>query len=219
MNAKVRDPALRRLGLDVDIVPPGRSIDGYTLCVVPCLPHVPDALVEELKSFAGQVVIGPRSGSRTAEFAIPPGLAPGPLQALLPIKVGHVESLPPGVVHPGDGWEAARWLDHVEGEVEAEFVADDGTVAGWRHGAVRYLSTWPERALIDQMLHRAARDAGLETHALPEGLRLRSAGSRTFAFNYANRPVELPASLAGQLISGARVLPPAGVTVIERNAG
>lgn len=210
--------ALRRLGLDIDIVPPGRPLDGYALCVVPCLPHVPDVLVDHLRAFAGQVVIGPRSGSRTREFAIPPALAPGPLQAILPITVSHVESLPPGVVHGGKGWEVARWLDHIEGAGEAEFMADDGTVAGWRHGAVRYLATWPGRALIDRLLARAAADAGLETHALDEGLRLRSAGDRTFAFNYAGHPVALPASLTGDLVSGSRVLPPAGVSVIARPA-
>lgn len=207
--------ALRRMGLDVDIVPPGRSLDGYALCVVPCLPHCPDSLVCELRAFEGQVVIGPRSGSRTAEFAIPHDLAPGPLQAILPIRVGQVESLPPGLAHQGPGWTIERWLDHVEGSAEPEFVADDGTVAGWRHGAVRYLAAWPQAALLDAVLGRAAADAGLERHALPEGLRLRRAGSRTFVFNYAAGGADLPESVTGRVVLGERHLPPAGVTVLE----
>ena len=207
--------ALRRMGLDIDIIPPGRSLAGYALCVIPCLPHVPDGLVRELAGFAGQVVIGPRSGSRTSEFAIPPQLAPGVLQAVMPIRVTHVESLPPGLVHAGPGWTIERWLDHVEGEAIAEFVAADGTVAGWRHGNVRYLAAWPGGELTDALLGRAAADAGLELHVLPEGLRLRRAGSRTFAFNYAAEPVALPASIVGEVLIGERLLPPAGVCVLD----
>ncbi|MFN5821456.1 MAG: beta-galactosidase trimerization domain-containing protein, partial [Novosphingobium sp.] len=76
--------ALRELGLDIEILPPGAPLDGYALCVIPCLPIAPAALLERLAGFDGQVVIGPRSGSRTDEFAIPAGLPPG---ALFPAKV------------------------------------------------------------------------------------------------------------------------------------
>ncbi len=79
--------ALRRLGLNVDIVAPGTPLDGYALAVVPCLPIVSEDALAALQAFDGEIVIGPRSGSRTGDFAIPDTLAPGPLQALFPGKV------------------------------------------------------------------------------------------------------------------------------------
>jgi beta-galactosidase len=207
--------ALRQLGLDIDIIAPGASLDGYALCVIPCLPIVPEALVAELSRFTGQVVIGPRSGSRDADFAIPPELPPGPLQAVFPGKVARVESLRPGLTHPGDGWEIARWLEQVETDAEAELTALDGTVTVWRHGQVRYLAAWPEPALAGQVLERATRDAGLVMHRLADGLRLRRAGERTFAFNYATTASALPDSVTGTLVLGGRDLQPAGVTVLD----
>ncbi|MCZ8326361.1 MAG: beta-galactosidase [Sphingomonadaceae bacterium] len=204
--------ALRELGLDIDIVPPGTALDGYALCVIPCLPIVPDALVDELKCFPGQIVIGPRTGSRTANFAIPEGLPPG---ALFPAKVARVESLRPGLEHGGAGWAIARWLEHLETAAEPELVADDGTVASWRHGNRRYLGAWPDRALALTLLGRAAADAGLATHRLPEGLRLRRAGSRLFALNYAAQVVDLPATVTGTALLGGPRLAPGGVTVLD----
>ena len=65
------------------------------------------------------------------------------------------------------------------------------------------------------MITRAIRDAGLVTHKLPDGMRLRRAGSRTFVFNYARSALDLPASLGGELIMGERRLGPAGVTVLD----
>ncbi|MBS0255358.1 MAG: beta-galactosidase [Proteobacteria bacterium] len=211
--------ALRRLGLDVDIVAPGAGLAGYALCVVPCLPVVPEALMAELAQFAGEVVVGPRSGSRDADFAIPEGLAPGPLRDLLGLTVARVESLPPGLEHPAaDGrWAIARWYEEVEGEARPELTSADGRVAVWRHQRRRYLATWPTPALAGAVLERAARDAGLATTPLPEGVRLRRAGNRTFAFNYAAEPRELPASLAGRVVLGERRLPPAGLCVLEHD--
>jgi beta-galactosidase len=207
--------ALRRLGLDIDIVPPGASLEGYGMVVLPCLPIVPQALVAKLQAFTGQIVIGPRSGSRDADFAIPAELAPGPLQALFPGKVTRVESLRPGLIHRGEGWEVAYWLEHLESSSEVELAAMDGTPVCWKHGDLRYLAAWPEPALALNVLGRAARDAGLPTHALPEGLRVRRAGNRTFAFNYAAQALDLPASLHGSLFLGERCLMPAGVAVLE----
>ncbi len=207
--------ALRRLGLDVDIVPPDALLDGYGLCVIPCLPIVPQALVESLSCFTGQVVIGPRTGSRDAEFMIPPELPPGPLQSLFPAKVSRVESLRPGLVHQGEGWAIERWLEHLDTEASPELIAADGTAASWRHGAVRYLAAWPTADLAQELLARAAKDAGLATHVLPGGLRLRRAGNRCFAFNYSRGPINLPEGLTGEFELGEARLQPAGVAVLR----
>ncbi len=210
--------ALRRLGLDVDIISPDAALDGYALCVIPCLPIVPPGLIEKLSRFEGQVVIGPRSGSRDDEFAIPAALPPGGLQALIPTRVRHVESLPPGLAHHSKGWSIERWLEHHETEAVPELTADDGTVASWRHGAVRYLAAWPTDALALEILGRAARDAGLQAMHLPEGLRLRRTQHHVFAFNYANAPNQLPTIVGGDVILGDRLLQPGGVAVLSRQA-
>ncbi len=209
--------ALRRLGLDVDIVAPGARLDGYALCVVPCLPIVPPALVAELERFAGEVVIGPRSGSRDADFAIPDNLAPGPLAGLFPAKVTRVESLRPGLSHPAaDGrWAITRWFEEVESTAEAELVSADGRVALWRHARLRYLAAWPEAGLADVVMERAARDAGLDGVALPEGVRTRRAGALRFAFNYGDGPRDLPETVSGTPVLGTRALAPAGVCVLR----
>ncbi len=210
--------ALRELGLDVDIVPPDAPLGGYGLCVIPCLPIASEAFAAELSDFPGQIVIGPRSGSRDGDFAIPAELPPGNLQTMFPGKVTRAESLRPGLTHSGDGWQVSSWLEHVETDAKPELVAADGTIACWQHGRVRYLAAWPEGNLIAAVMARAARDGGLTTHALPPGLRLRRAGGRCFAFNYAAAPLDLPASLTGTLELGARTLSPAGVAVLAEAA-
>ncbi len=203
--------ALRELGLDIDILPPGAPLDGYALCVIPCLPIAPAALLERLAGFDGQVVIGPRSGSRTDEFAIPDGLPPG---ALFPGQVVRVESLRPGLTHPGGDFAIERWLEHLETNAEAELAAQDGTVAVWRDGKRRYLAAWPTAELARIVMARAAADAGLATCTLPAGLRVRRAGQHTFVFNYSAQPATLPADLGGQLVLGAASLEPGGVAVL-----
>ena len=119
--------------------------------------------------------------------------------------------------HPGTGWTIARWLEHLETTAEPELVADDGIVAGWRHGRVRYLAAWPEPALADEVIARAAHDAGLAVHIMPEGLRLRRAGNRAHLFNYSASPIEIPPTVAGRLVLGTQRLGPAGVAVIEQD--
>ena len=66
--------------------------------VVPSLPIVREEALEAFREAEGPVLFGPRSGSKTETFQIPKELPPGPLQALLPLKVVRVESLPPGLL-------------------------------------------------------------------------------------------------------------------------
>lgn len=209
--------ALRKLGLNVDIVPPTASLEGYAMVLLPCLPIVPDILVDQLKAFSGQIVIGPRSGSKTDELSIPETLAPGALQAVFPGRVSRSESLRPGVAHQGDGFALTTWLDHLETGAEAELVTDDGAVACYRHGRVRYCTGWPQGSLIQTIVHRAAGDAGLAIAELPEGMRLRTSGAYRFVFNYAAEPRALPDAITGERVIGGAEVPPAGVAVLRRH--
>lgn len=206
--------ALRRLGVNVDIVPPAADLADYAMVVVPCLPIVPTALAKALEQFQGQIVVGPRTGSRDADFCIPDNLAPGSLSPLLNLTVTRSESLAPGLKHDGDGWAIARWLDHVEGDAEPELTAMDGTVACWRNGKARYLASWPQGALLDEVITRACGDAGIATTPLPEGLRIRRTGNYLFAFNYSAGKIALPDAFEGEVMIGARTMPPASVMVL-----
>jgi beta-galactosidase len=57
-------------------------------------------------------------------------------------------------------------------------------------GAIRYLAGWPDAALWDRLVAELADAAGLSVERLPEGLRLRDAGSVRFAINYGPEPAE-----------------------------
>jgi len=204
--------ALRRHGLDVDILPPGAPLDGYRMAVLPCLPIVPDALAASLARFAGPVLIGPRTGSRTRDFRIPDALPPG---GLLPLKVIRVESLRPGLELAGDDVVVRRWFETLESDLPVEETLVDGRPLVVRAGAARYLAGWPDRALLDRLTVRLAGEAGLDPLPLPEGLRLRRAGDLCFAFNYAPEPIRIDGLLAGaaERLVGGPELGPSGVAV------
>jgi beta-galactosidase len=183
--------ALRRLGLNVDVVRSDAPLNEYRLVVIPCQPIVRDELAAHLEDYRGQLLVGPRSGSRSAEFATPTNLAPGPLTSLLGVSVQMSESLRPGLVSPGAGWQISRWLDHVEGDAVPELVADDGMVACWRKGRTRYCAAWPEGALIEMIVEKAAVDAGLPVLRLAVGQRVRTTKSHAFIFDYEAAKVEI----------------------------
>ena len=212
--------ALRKLGLDIDIVGPDAELGDYAMVVIPSLPIIPDGLVERLQALDCPVLVGPRSGSKTANFAIPDSLAPGVLQDLVPLKVVRVESLRDGVSEQGDGFTVSRWVEHVETEIAPEYALHSGQGLVFADGPYRYLAAWPDAALLQDILTRMAGEAGLQTIALPKGLRLRSSADHIFAFNYSSAPLDIrsvEAELgAGKRMSGTDLLEPAGVAIWER---
>lgn len=189
---------LRRLGLDIDIVRPEADLAGYALVVVPCLPICSDAFVASLASISAPVVFGPRAGSKTADFAIPADLPPGPLQALLPLKIVRVESL---------RGQPCEWLEHIETALDE---VDPGI---FRQGRYHYISRYPIDAAIEGLIARLATYSGLDCIAMPEGLRLRRTGNLVFAFNYGTAPADLPESAIKTFLLGTARLGPAGVAV------
>jgi beta-galactosidase len=207
--------ALRRLGLDIDIVSPDADLAGYRLIVCPSLPILSEATLARLDAAEGLVLAGPRTGSRTRDGHIPPDLPPGPLQARLPMQVTRVESLRPGggptVTIGGQAYASRLWRERIETGADVLATFDDGGPAWVRSGRWNYLAAWPEPALADAVIGRLAADAGLPTTALEDGVRLRTRDGVAFAINYAGEPRRAPAPAGARFLLGGPELPPAGV--------
>lgn len=94
--------SLRRLGLSIDIISPEQDVSGYKILVIPSLPIIPESLSNALgklsssSDFPPTVILGPHTGSRTADFAYVPGLGIDQLESFLPgLRVTRIETPPP----------------------------------------------------------------------------------------------------------------------------
>jgi beta-galactosidase len=209
--------AARRLGLDIDILPPDADLSGRRLVLVPAMLRADDGLAARLAAGGAQVLIGPRSGSKTEDFRIPDVLPPGPLAALAGVRVRGVESLRPGLSVPveraglvGHATRWREWAEPAEGTaIEARFA--DGRAAVLRRGLVRYLAGGLDAELLKAVLADAAREAGLATQLLASGLRTRRRGPLRFAFHAGPDTVATPAPADARYVLGAARLGPAGV--------
>lgn len=208
--------ALRRRGIDVDIVSPQADLSGYRAVVIPTLSILPDGLVEQLTSLTCPILIGPRSGSKTESFCIPEALPPGALRTLVPLTVTRVESLRDGEVEHGDTWTISRWREDVEAEIAPELALQDGRGVVFASNNVRYCAAWPDRSLLALLVGRIAGEAGLGLLDLPEGLRIRRTVSHLFAFNYAGHPIDTSTLGLGDPLIGEALLAPAGFAVWAR---
>ena len=182
--------------------------------LAPSLPIVSEEAVEAFAAASGLVVFGPRSGSKTRNFAIPPTLPPGPLQRFLPLRVIEVSSLRPHVRIPLRGAVsgcAKRWRENVETRAEALAAFDDGAPALVGKDNYLYLAGWLDERALHELMALACRMAGLSTARLPEPVRLRRRGEFTFAFNYGAEPWVAP--FGGEALLGGREVAPRGVSV------
>ncbi len=174
---------LRRLGLNVDILPPDTAdLSAYKLVLAPGMATIGEALMGALAAFKGTALIGPRTNSKTVDFATPvplPPRLPG-----LDCTVARVESLPPDLPVPlAKGGNFLHWREKCEGAQVLEETAD-GWPAIVGHGALRYLAGWPDDAALHRMLADACAKQGLDVENLPEGLRIRDTATHRFWFNY-----------------------------------
>jgi beta-galactosidase len=206
--------AIRRLGLDVDFVPPGARLDNYRLVLAPCLPIVSVAAERAFAAATGIVAFGPRSGSKTHHFSIPDELPPGPLQRLLRSRVIEVSSLRPGVkvaVIGAISGYAERWREVVETRAETLATFADGAPALVASDNHFYLACWPNAEVLGLLMELLCQKAGLSTIKLPAEVRLRRRGDLTFAFNYGEAP--WPAPFGDEPLIGASSVAPHGFSV------
>lgn len=186
--------ALRQLGLDVDIVAATAPLDDYKLIVLPALLHINTVLLAALSASTAQIVLAPRSGSKTMDLHIPPNLAPGVLHKLAGITVTRVASQPPGftdnILWITQNLTATRWReDIVLHDAIAEAFFADGAVAIARHRNVRYVGAWLGTNCWLKVIERAATDANLAIAKMPEGLRVSRIGDLAMVFNFSDAPI------------------------------
>jgi beta-galactosidase len=225
--------ALRTLGFDVDIVSPHAPLDGYKLIVIPTLPVVSDELAQRLKDTLAHVIIGPRTGSKTAELQIPSNLPPGPLASVMPVRVWRVESMRPNV-NPRVAFSgnlpqghARHWRDLIDVDlgkesresIEIRAAFNDGHPAYVKYGAMHYLASLFDEASTQALFARIAREAGLEPEPLGDMVRVSRRGGVTWVFNYGAQPHTLPSGIpADAFLVGSHEIEPQGVAAYRTRA-
>ena len=218
--------ALRALGFDVDIVSTHAPLDGYKLIVVPPLPVLSEDLVRRLESSLAHVVVGPRTGSKTADLQIPSNLPPGPLASLIPLRVWRVESMRPNVnprvTFSGSAPQgyARHWRDLLDVDsrdgsresMQIRAVFGDGHPAYVKYGAVHYLASVFDEATTQALFARIAQEAGLAPTQLGDNIRVSRRGGLTWVFNYGAQVHTLPADLPSDaFVIGSHDVEPQGV--------
>jgi len=215
--------AVRRNGGTVDIVGPEADLSGYQLILLPAVLSLSDRLAAQLHKSKAQILIGPRTGAKTADFHVPAHLPPGPVQGLTGFCVEQIDAL------PADQPVACRW-GNVEGQVSIWH--ERGTVKGVTEGQTKdgypllihqknssYLTGWVDQKLFKLICAEQMKKAGLAVHDLPRYLRVRQRGDMLIFTNYGPTPARIPQSFTGDLFLGDRDVPPAGVAVLSVSGG
>ncbi len=190
--------ALRRAGLSVDILPATtRNFDGYGLIAAPALMHIPADLKNALAASGAQVLLGPRSGARTAEMEIPvplPPAFPG-----LDLTIPFVESLRPDALVPlQNGGHLRCYRDALTGAAEVIEATTDGRPVVVSQGTVTYIGGMLDDVALSRLVRVACRKAAIEVFDLPSGVRMRDTGCERFWFNY---------SAAAKMVDGTKMAP------------
>ena len=204
---------VRRLGIDVDFVAPGADLTGYRLVLAPALAMPDSATVARLRDADALVLIGPRSGAKTAEVTIPDGLPPGPLRSLLPLRVLAVETLRPDCpgefLFDGMTFKSLSWRESIDpGDCRVLATLEHGAPALLRHERVHYLATLVDDAGLTAVLTSLCAEAGVPMTPVTGGLRLRRRGNLTFAINYGHEAVVAPAPDGADFVLGDRSIGP-----------
>lgn len=188
--------ALRRLGLNVDIISQDADLENYAMVIIPSMPIIDDSFIAKVKTLNIPVMFGPRSGSKTKDFSIPPNLAPGPLQQLIDLKVTRVESMRDGLHHfgtsrHGDDFRIDHWIENISGNAEVVEQCHNGNAILCRQDNIYYCSAWPDDALLHNIFIDLLKLTDAKPIILPEGLRIRRKDGLFYIFNYGCKMIDL----------------------------
>jgi beta-galactosidase len=210
---------MRKLGLDVDIVPSRADLSGYRLVVLPAHMREDADLAQRLAQSGAQIVLGPRSGSKNQSLAFAQTNPPGAFAQLAGVQVNRVASLPPGVTDAVQ-WQGTtttavtRWREDIVctgAQAVASF--DDGKPAVTRHLKTWYTAGWLDAQGWKALLQAAAHAAQLSAEVLAPDLRISRHGDLLFVMNFSSSAVSYAPQTSAQSLLGAHDLAPQGLAI------
>ena len=207
---------LRKRGIDVDILSPHTDdFSGYDLVIVPALFAWNEALRTAIANFEGHLLIGPRAGSKTEDFAIPAQLGPDLPRNLLDAKVARVDSLNPiHEVSVKGGGSVHHWRERLDTRAEVVMEDEEDFPVLVAQGKLYSLAASGDKALMQRIIDKLIEEAALPTLTLPAGVRCRKRGGFRIYFNYADTAATLvPAADEAGYVVGSAAIGPAGVTI------
>ncbi len=231
--------ALKRQGIDLDIIDQTCDFGRYRLLAAPMLYLLRPGVAERLSTFVeggGTLVCTCPTGRVDADDLCFLGGFPGPLRQLLGIWIEEIDALwddERNGIRAQDGktyaCEALCDLIHAEGaEVLAtytdDFYAGRACVTANRFGKGRayYIATCPDADYLDAFYGRLVAEAGITpvVSRLPAGVQATRRGDTAFVMNFAGTPVEvaLPEGtdlLTGERTGGRAALPVNGFRIIR----
>ena len=178
--------ALRKLGLNVDILPKTcRNFGNYRLILIPGLMAWNDELKAAIEAFHGVVLAGPRTGLKTPDMQIPHLLGPG----FVNVTVSRVATTRPNISFPlADGGKVIHYYEELEGWNAIEHT-DDGKAIMMRQGNHIYLGAWLDQVGYLRIFNKICKEVGVKTFALEEGVRRRAIKGKALVMNYNDHEV------------------------------
>lgn len=213
--------AVRELGVDLDVIGPESDLAPYSLVLIPDMMIGDPAFVEALATGTATALIGPRTGSRTADFQVPANSPPGVFRNLIDLKVQRVESLPDWhsetVEYGGHTYSVTLWREWIESseKVIGRFLDPPwaGTPAILRNVRVTYLAMLPQGDLLRALITDLLQQAGVDCHPTGADLRITRRGGLGFAFNFGPHPARLPSSPDREFLVGGSEIGPSDLTI------
>lgn len=208
--------ALQRLGLAVDIVSGDADLSQYKVLIAPTAFMVTEHLVRSLTAFVeagGTLLLGVRSGFKTADNRVVDTPLPGLFRDLAGITVEDWHSLPPGVSYelsssiPGLDGSAKMWAEVLKPAVSTSQSAWSKVdiLAQYTSGPFRpeaalierkvnagrilYLGWYPNEKQAEALVIHLATQAGISNLGeVPEGLVAFHRGSHIILLNFTDQP-------------------------------
>lgn len=210
--------AFRKRGLDIDILSPHtKSFAGYDIVAIPALFTWNDDLRQAIADFDGQLLIGPRSGSKTENFAIPQNLPPDLPTNMLDVKVTRVDSTDARhAVLVKDGGSVSLWRERLETKGHVVMEDEENFPVLLSQGKLFYLAATGDRTLMQRVVDYLIAESDTPTLALPAGVRCRVRDGFRIYFNYGAGAATLTkAADEVSYVVGGMEIDGAGVTVAK----
>ena len=233
--------ACRSCGINIDILPPSADLTPYKCIVVANNQLENPDLLASLKKTGAQIIIGPRSFSKTQEYQIPQNLAPGTLQELIPLTAVRVESLSDAwsttvkpltpikvdnhtadhtgdsPCHPPEKIELTikKWREFIKTDLKPQFTSKDGWGFLYQHNNIHYINGCMDQCSLNQLfMQLLSQNESLQLSPCPNGLRQQKLGPWQFFFNYGPEEQSLPSQR--QMVLGEHQLTQGQMAIATR---